>query len=302
MIINNLAGGIGNQMFQYAMGKSLGLKNNIPILYSDTFNQYSYTFPKIQDIFDLNIEYAADIQMTSMYSFMRYSFIRRLSGKVCKIIGKQLFPGCIFDLHSGYSPIELMEDRQAYYLHGYWQSENYFTDFKAQILEDFTFRKTRSLSEIDSSFEDVEVKVGVHIRRGDYVSNSKAASKLNSQPLKYYTDYMSMYRRKFPNCIFYVFSDDIQWARNELSLLFEGTRFCEGEKMNAASDLQMLSQCDHFVLSNSTFSWWGAYLSKAVNPIVVYPKIWFSDGSTMSGIIPKTWIESMENFEVGWAS
>lgn len=302
MIINNLAGGIGNQMFQYAMGKSLAQENDIPILYSDTFDQYDYNFPKIVDIFDLNIEFATDNQMTSLHSFMRYSFIRRASSKLCNILGRQLFPGCTYDLHNGYSPIELMEDRQLHYLHGTWQSESYFKDFKTEILKDFKFKQTRFLSEIDPSFKDSKVKIGVHIRRGDYISNPKAASKLGIQPLKYYIDNLSMFRRKFPSSKFYVFSDDIHWARSKLSSFFNEIYFCEGKKMNAASDLQMLSQCDHFVLSNSTFGWWGAYLSKNFNPTVIYPKVWFSDGSSMSGLIPKNWTKSMADLEANWAS
>ena len=302
MIINNLAGGIGNQMFQYAMGKSLSLRNNIPILFSNTFDQYDYNFPKITDVFDLNIEFANDNQLMSPNKLMKYPFLRRASGKLCNIFGRQLFPGCIFDLHDGYSPVELKDNRKAYYLHGTWQSENYFKDFKLQILKDFKFKQTKLLSEIDPSFEDLKVKIGVHVRRGDYISNPKVSSKLGAQPLNYFKESMSMYRRRFPNSKFYVFSDDIQWTKNKLSSYFNDIHFLEDEKMNASTDLQLLSQCDHFVLSNSTFGWWGAYLSENSNPIVVYPKIWFCDGSNMSGLIPKKWTKSMANLEANWGS
>lgn len=293
MLIVNLSGGIGNQLFQYSMGYSLSMQHNIPLIFSNTFDAYDYNFPKINDIFDIEIKECSSQKLKKVLPpFFSSSIARRGMAKLIELSKKQLFPGTIFDLYDGYTPIVISDLTRNYYLHGTWQSESYFGNFKKQVLDMLTFKKSRHLSEINSNHSENQVNIGVHIRRGDYVTNFKAKSKLGAQSLDYYVSYIKMLRVKFSDSAIYVFSDDISWAKENLSKNFSEIYFAEGKDFSAESDLQMLTQCHHFVLSNSTFGWWGAYLSNNNNSIVVTPSRWWADGTTMNGLIPSAWEKS----------
>ena len=298
MLIVNLAGGVGNQLFQYSMGYNLSVKYNIPVVFSDTFDQYDYNFPKIKNIFHVEIEECNSQQLKKvMPPFFSSSFARRGLAKLIALSGRQLLPGIICDLYDGYTPIVISDVTRNYYFHGTWQSERYFGDFKKQVLDTLVFKQPRCLSEINSEHSEHQVNIGVQIRRGDYITNPKTKSKLGAQSLDYYVSYIEMLRAKFPESAIYVFSDDITWAKDHLSAVFNEIYFAEGKDFNAESDLQMLTQCHHFVLSNSTFGWWGAYLSNNKNSIVVTPSRWCADGTNMTGLIPAAWDKSKSDLE-----
>lgn len=295
MLIVNLAGGLGNQMFQYAMGFSIAEASGESLFFSSTFSKYSYHPKTIDRIFNLRIDYCEEHHLKSIFGLIPSSpFARRCLGKVAVVAQRQLLKQCVFDLCSGYQSIGLAQPGYISYLHGYWQSEQYFKEHFSTLRNKFTFRESRTLNELDQSLLRSDVKVGVHIRRGDYVSDPKASAKMGIPSLCYYIEGINAFRKRFPSSKIFVFSDDINWARSMLQLKFNNIWFCDLDDSNASSDMQMLSECDHFVLSNSTFGWWAAYLSTNIHKIVVTPDKWFADGSSDADIVPMNWVDSRD--------
>jgi hypothetical protein len=293
MLIVNLAGGLGNQMFQFAMGYSLSARTGIPVVYSSTFSEYPYRPKTIDQIFNVDLDWCDSDVLTKCMGIVPSSpFSRRALGKIATILHRQISSNLVFDLLLGYQSLNIIDPERDYYIHGYWQSERYFQDYVHLIREKFAFRQVRDLIELSPGIQSYDVKVGVHLRRGDYITNPKAALKMGLPTPEYYIDGLHRFRHKFCNSKIFVFSDDIEWARNFLSPYFNDIWFSDLSDGNASSDMQMLSQCDHFLLSNSTFGWWSAYLSTNDNKIVITPNKWFADGTNDSDIVPRQWSKS----------
>ena len=293
MLIVNLAGGLGNQMFQYGMGLSLANRTGIPVLYSSTFSQYSSSPTTIESVFNLDIEWCGLNDIQSCIGLLRSSaFARRLLGKASRITKRQFGSKFKAEIFEGYEEITIPDFTTNYYLHGYWQSELYFdTDF-SELKDKFTFREKRFVHEISPDISENDTKIGIHLRRGDYITNTRASKKLGTPANQYYVDAIMRLRGKFMKSKIIVFSDDIDWAKDFLFPLFDEIYFSDLPGSTASSDMQMLSQCDHFVLSNSTFGWWSAYLATNPDKIVITPENWFIDGSYDRDIVPTSWLAS----------
>ena len=159
-------------------------------------------------------------------------------------------------------------------LQGYFQTEKYFKHIEDEIREDFTF-KDDILAPCKEMIEDVENPVALHVRRTDYVINSA-----NHPPctLDYYKKALSHFEAH-RNVI--VFSDDPAWCNEQE--LFSGEHFMISENEDNRIDLCLMSLCDDFIIANSTFSWWGAWLSANVDKKVIAPRQWFgAEGYTKS--------------------
>ena len=171
-------------------------------------------------------------------------------------------------------------------LQGYFQTEKYFKHIEDEIREDFTF-KDDVLAPCKEMIEDVENPVALHVRRTDYVTNSA-----NHPPctLDYYREALSHFEAH-RNVI--VFSDDPAWCNEQE--LFSGEHFMISENDDNRVDLCLMSLCDDFIIANSTYSWWGAWLSTNKDKKVIAPKQWFgTQGYTKDhnteDVIPNEWI------------
>ncbi len=162
-------------------------------------------------------------------------------------------------------------------LYGYYQTEKYFLDVRDLILSQFTFKShIRQSAEfymenIRSSYKDSQI-VSIHVRRGDYVmfpDHHPTCSK------EYYNSAISKFEDGTEK-VFLVFSDDIEWCRQE----FAGHQFVVCDIMDPYVELYLMSLCDHHIIANSSFSWWGAWLNIKEDKIVVAPSRWF--GSAMN--------------------
>jgi len=170
-----------------------------------------------------------------------------------------------------YTPVPKVDDLT---LFGYFQSERYFADFAEDIKKEFTFKQPT-----DFIGEGV---VAVHVRRGDY-TNLQDHHPLCS--LNYYEEAMSM----FEGQSFLIFSDDIDWCKKNI----KGPRVLYSEENSAAKDLQLMTSCDHTIIANSSFSWWGAWLNDNTHKKVIAPKIWFGKSKPLEtkDIYCKDWIK-----------
>jgi hypothetical protein len=170
-------------------------------------------------------------------------------------------------------------------LRGYFQTEKYFKHIEDEIREDFTF-KDEILDPCKEMISSVDNPIALHVRRTDYISNSA-----NHPPctLEYYEKALQ-YFEEDRNVI--VFSDDPTWCNNQE--LFSGDRFMISENVDNRVDLCLMSLCNDFIIANSSFSWWGAWLSTNKNKKVIAPIRWFgSDGYTKDhntkDVVPNEW-------------
>ena len=286
MIIVHLAGGLGNQLFQYAYGRALAKSNNSALkLDLSMFEHYEWHEYSLKP-FDIKATIAskAESQIMKGENLSFYTRIKR------KIFAK---------------PVVLQEENLLFnsnylnlkdpaYLAGYWQSEKYFSAIDNLIREDFQITvppspaNQKMLTRIKRSNA-----VSLHIRRGNYVQIDFVNTVHGTCSMEYYTEAMDLMSSKVSNPVAYIFSDDIPWAKENLHLKFETVFVDINDAKTDYEDLRLMSACRHHILANSTFSWWGAWLNNDADKMVIAPKIWFADNSKndqTTDLIPKEWV------------
>lgn len=291
MIIVKVIGGLGNQLFQYATARRLSVTRDteLKLDISDFADYHRYY---LLDRFNIQANLA---NKNEIRKFRRYKKSR------LRIFGR--FYNAFFANESkyieekryGFNP-EILSLGDNIYLDGFWQTEKYFKDIKNLLFEEFKPRNPvqEYYREIIEKIKNTE-SVAVHFRRGDYVSNKKLVEIYGTPSLKYYITAAQIIKEKIPTAIFFLFSDNIEWVKKNISLpgeiiyVSKETSDCEDE------ELFTMSFCKHYIISNSTFSWWGAWLSTIHNnhnKIIIAPQQWFKDESIVpKDIIPEEWLK-----------
>lgn len=299
MVIVSIYGGLGNQMFQYAFGRSLATRLDTDLKYDYSFNLRRKDFKQsdivfLLDIFKLKIEHATieeirKFRVDNKVYRKAYIYLKNLIPS--SIIRNKLIYESTYDFHKS-----ILSSDYNYYVSGYWQSEKYFKDIISILKEEFKLQRPADLRNVDitEKIENSE-SVSVHLRGRDYIANP-ATKKMH------FTCNLSYYERSFyyltkvlkKNIHFFVFSDDHNWARSFLQTEYPFT-IVEGNSWNKGSyeDLRLMSLCKHNIIANSSFSWWGAWLNQNPHKIVVAPQKWFNDPKLniqSADIVPSNWI------------
>lgn len=296
-IIIRLSGGLGNQMFQYALGRNLAEKNNAALILdissfetdsSDTKRHFSL------DSFNISAKKATiiDIQSVGIPNTSNKS----LSGK----IGRRFFRTIeyfrplrekifVIEPYFAFCP-DILEVRSSCYLSGVWQSEKYFKDIEGLIRKEFTLRNKPSI-ETGNWMEKVSGcnSVSLHIRRGDYVNIPKTNQFHGVCSLEYYDEAMALITQKIANPVFFVFSDDIGWVKENLKTS-RSMFYVSDNAVPDYEELIIMSKCKHHIIANSSFSWWGAWLNENPGKIVIAPERWFAGDTDTKDLIPASWI------------
>ena len=289
MIIVKLAGGIGNQMFQYAAGRQLSLKLGVDlkldISWFATQNLRAYALGS----FDI-IENFTFPEEVALLTAQKGKTLKRVLSRILRI-PQNLTSTYIREKQFHFDPaISNLPDRV--YLDGYWQSELYFADIEDVLHKEFVVKtlqegKDSELAELMAPCESVSL----HIRRGDYLSNSIANSVLGTCNLDYFYRSVEQLTLTVSNPHFFVFSDEPEWARDNLKLPHPTTFVDHNSPEKACEDLRLMSQCKHHIIANSSFSWWGAWLAKNKDKVVIAPKKWFNNPEIKTDdLLPDTWI------------
>lgn len=289
MIYVNLRGNCGNQMFQYALARQIQKETNQDIVLST----YALDYDNIGSVYILK-EFKADDNVTVtnkniLPKCMKYN------SKIVKGIRK-LFPnlyrdfisrkGYITDLcasHFYHKPY-LDKKFKNYYIDGWFQSENYFHDISPMIKQDFKLKNTDNNENYLNLLKQINDSnsVCVTIRRGDYISNLKYKKIFYVCDLNYFNNAISEMTKKITNPTFFIFSDDIDWIKENVKcdypMIFENSKFTIGEKIS------LMSSCKHFIISNSSFSWWCQYLSGNNDKTVIAPSYWYNTDKRKIGI------------------
>jgi hypothetical protein len=275
LIISTLTSGLGNQMFQYAVGRALALRHGSDLVLDTGWlrpasyvTRYSYELGVFQ----------VDVGVTSAYRHRRRERLREILGLAPPpYVYKPLtFDPNVLDL-PGY--IRLV---------GYWQSEKYFEEYADVIRSDFEFRDPLDGpdSEIAAKIE-ASTAISVHVRRGDAIWPASWHFH-GILPLAYYHSATRRILHSAPDAHFFVFSDDPDWCRANLEL--GPTTFVDHYQDNAGDDLRLMALCRHHVIANSTYSWWGAWLNPRKDKIVIAPKRFFVPLDFRHDIVPEHWV------------
>ncbi len=276
MIILKLKGGLGNQMFQYATGRKLSLERNEPLVLDLSYIRND----SLRD-YELN-SLCPEARTTSSIEEYIYSKANQLH----KLLP---FYALIKEKSKLVKDNDLELDQKILYLDGYWQSEKYFKDIRRQLIDDFQLKE--ALDKVNKKTLNSIKKhnaVAVHLRRTDYVTN-KTANKVHGVcSLAYYKKAIEYIENKVEDPYYFIFSDDINWAKNNLKLkncyYMDQNSIEEGFK-----DLELMKNCNHFIIANSSFSWWGAWLSESKSKIIAAPKPWFNKKDE-GDIVPNDWM------------
>ena len=290
MIISNIIGGLGNQMFQYACGRALSLRSEEPLRVAiDQFDGYDFHHGfELQRVFHVTVPQATKHDLKRLLGWQAPPAVRHLLGRpVMRWATGRHWRN---EPHFQYWP-RINEIRPYVYLHGYWQSERYFADVADQIRQDFTFRMPWDDADLAVCERmRAQPSASFHVRRGDYTFNKNQRIYAMCD-LAYYRDAVHLLRQRVPGVRLFAFSDDPDWVLEQFGAEldpFEIVRHNSGSR--SANDMRLMSQSDHHIIANSSFSWWGAWLNPSLNKIVVAPRRWFVDNTDDHDLIPSSWL------------
>ncbi len=292
MITVKLQGGLGNQLFQYATARALAHWHGTSVAFDLSFFQ------------NLGKGCVVTPRIFELGAFGITPDLPPPTARVALGLTKLPLTGTLQRLaRRGYPVTEYRERSLRYdpdlfettsintHLVGYFQSELYFKKIEDLLRQKLNFINEPN-SELAGSISTTR-SASLHIRRGDYV-NSPATRQFHGLcSIDYYEKASDYLAERFSNIHFFVFSDDLTWARENLLLPYPVTFVeCHAEA-DSHKDMQLMSQCRHHIIANSSFSWWGAWLNPAPDKIVIAPEQWFADETAQEqthDLIPASWI------------
>lgn len=288
MIISRIIGGLGNQMFQYAIGRSLAsflnTKLKLDVENFEAYDLHKYLLNKFKIVED----YATKEEIQAITK--KKSKIKILLNKLSIVKYENQVYSEKREFH--FDP-KVFQLRGNIYLAGYWQTDKYFRNIEDTIRKEFSLKNPPEgkNKEFLSKIEKCN-SVALHVRRGDFVTDSKTFNKHGVCSLEYYYDSIKLMNEKVQNPTFFIFSDDSEWVKENLEIPNNEKHFVTHNSLDDASeDLRLMRNCNHFITANSSFSWWGAWLSRNPNKIVITPKRWLStDKIRVSNLIPDEWL------------
>lgn len=291
MIISHLIGGLGNQMFQYAASRALSIERDVP-LYLDIQDFQSYALHngyELERVFNISTPLAGDTELKKVLGWRAHTPVRKklYRPQLARFRGHHLFVDTQF---SSWRQIERVPNDC--YLMGHWQTEQYFLKYQKTIRADFSFRhppigrNAELVAQVNNS-----MAVSLHVRRGDYVANPTSLAFHGLCSLDYYHHAIEYIVSRVTNPMFYVFSDDIGWVRDNLKIDHPCHYVDHNGGKESYNDMRLMSLCRHHIIANSSFSWWGAWLNSRADKIVVAPQRWVQSDFDTSDIVPSSWIK-----------
>ena len=282
MIVTQIHGGLGNQMFQYAVGRRAALAAREPLgldlTVMATYRVHRYGLDQFA------LPAAPTVVSVDGDAFSRGRGLARLCNKILRRdrdVRETAFP---------FEP-RILDLRGPARLIGFWQSEKYFSDIAPTLRADFALAKPMldARRAVRDAIEACEA-ISVHVRRGDYVSNPKAAAVHGACSLDWYARAVALAAEGAAEPVFFVFSDDPVWAKDNLSLPARAVFVAPQADGRDAEDMHLMAACRRHVIANSTFSWWGAWLDPRPDARVIAPAQWFAtDRQDTRDLIPERW-------------
>lgn len=284
MIIVQIINGFGNQLFQYATARQvasrLGAKLKLDL---SAFQRLDFTWQYQLGYFNDQFEIATENELFSVadpyiYHTPGFGFTKKLDVPSFQSSTHFLERSTLYQ-----DEIEKLTGDQ--YLEGYFQSDKYISEIRSELLAEFKVQP-RGLIDL-ALLERIQQSnsVALHIRRGDYATNPDISKTYGVCSSDYYQQAISYIKERVVGAALFVFSNDIDWCRRELSFDIP-VNYVSGS-FEPPVDFYLMSACKHFVIANSTFSWWAAWLGDSTDKIVVEPKSFFANFQHMFPDLPE---------------
>lgn len=295
MIVVNLKGGLGNQMFQYAAAYSLSLRKKVPILVDLRLMREHKIRPSPRNVprdFDLDIfgiekNEPSFIDLIKFLQFFKDYRLRKYVAKISNWIGLPVF----YENERRFNTKFNNNTFKAIYLDGLWQSENYFKNYRTEVLNLFNFNEAKNKDQNKEFINKINFSnsICLNVRRTDFINNPEH----NVVNIDYYKNSIIKIKKLLGSDItVYIFSDDLDWCKNNFNFiknkvfvehLYSGKKFYDY--------LYLMSTFQNFIIPNSSFAWWAAWLSVKTNKIIMTPNRWSGlvDEKKID-IVPPDWI------------
>mgnify|MGYP006076280383 CR=1 FL=1 len=285
-------GGLGNQLFQYSLGLYFQKKKNFTIKYEKSFFNKKTDVPvvRIDKVFDIKLDEIKkknlDLRIKFFINRFTIYFFQTFSKKTLERFGIFIEKNTVYDNR-------ILNAEKFLYFSGYFQSENYFKKIRKLIINKIKLKKkinksnTLLLNKIRKTSS-----VAIHVRRNDYIKKPHLKKIYNICNKNYYMNAIRIVEKKIKNPKFFIFSDDILWVKKHFSYkknihIIESN---QNEK-DHVYDFELIKNCKHFVISNSSFSWWSCWLGSSNKSIVISPKKWFKDKNQRRNPLLESWIK-----------
>ncbi len=291
-VILRIRGGLGNQLFAYAAARRLAIKNNAELLIDNVSGfQFDTTYQQRYqlDHFNIGAKLASPqdrlVPFPRVRRYLKRWFNQRIPFERRCYIQQQ---GNAFDPR-----LLNIKPRGDLHLEGYWQSERYFQDIEDVIRNDLDIQSPTDTENLRVAKQICSCDaIALHVR---FFDNPNAVGNNNAAD-GYYTKALAIMQERRPKAHYFLFSDDIVAARSMIPLSdhqITAVSHNQGDA-SAYADLWLMTQCKHFIIANSTFSWWGAWLSSNQNKIVIAPGFVMQGSKTawgFDGLLPECWIK-----------
>ena len=288
-IVCRMDGGFGNQLFQYAAARSLAdrlgcdLLLDIRALAQQDSRAYGLNSYAIR-------ARVADSSLLATLPPARASRIGRLRSRLGHAL-PALLPYPVFWSKSFAYDRRVMQITTPVYLVGYWQSEQYFAWNRNRLLQDLCVMDVMPDPMDMKARISATTSVALHIRRGDYISNASASAIHGLCDQQYYVDAVALLANQLKDMHLFVFSDDPAWVQENFTFDVPTLFVDAAQGSSTQFDFEMMRHCQHHIISNSTYSWWAAWLAGHAGQIVVAPRRWFKDASIPSqDVVPQRWV------------
>lgn len=282
-VVVGLSGGLGNQLFQYAAGRALALRLGTSL--SLDVSWYSGRAERHFGLAALNIAAKVLRPITAPADLVR------LASRVSRRWAPRRYGVPFFRERQFHFDVAFDSLTQPVFLEGFWQSERYFLSQQAKIRAELTLAHSYPSTALPYLQRTGELEsICVHVRRGDYVTNPAAAQTHGTCSPQYYREGVREIAASLAHPHGFVFSDDLAWARENLDLSIPTTFVDVGVGGAPQWDLALMASCRHFVIANSSLSWWAAWLGQHPDKQVIAPSPWFKDQTRDTrDLLPTTW-------------
>lgn len=289
MIIVKLLGGLGNQMFQYAMGRAIAYqRKDLLKLDISEFAQYNLRKYALSH-FNIQESFATPTQIEEILN----QPIRNIPWDVLKHFHWIIpyYRKSLYREQSFLYDLNVLNARSNVLFSGYWQSEKYFKQIENIIRQDFQLKDIPDeLNHEMANLMQVSDSISLHVRRGDYVTNPVTQEFHGLCSPKYYQKAIQIVQDKIDNPVFFVFSDDMEWVKQNMNIPCKCYYITNNTAKKDYLDMWLMSQCKHHIIANSSFSWWGAWLGGLDDSLTIAPKKWFQDPRIETrDLLPEPW-------------
>jgi hypothetical protein len=285
--------GLGNQMFQYAAGryytKRHGARMKVAVELARNASSHGYARPFLLSHFAITAP-AKEISRIDRLVLTGKRWLKPFSAAFKGFMGIDVYTEKVEQRYRFLPDLPLQSNVRTLYLIGYWQTYRMIDEIADELRAEFNFKEPARGKNLEvlNRIRQSKNPVSLHIRRGDY---TLAAEGNIALPLDYYFRAISLFNEQLEEPTFFVFSDDISFAKQNLPHNLNAIFVDHNDDSSSHEDLRLMSACHHHIIANSTFSWWGAWLNPRADKMVYAPKYWLLNrNSYHPDLFPPSWM------------